>query len=1726
MNNSYKDNVVTGRISAEKLTTSSTYIGNVAHDIVTKWGSSANTVIGNVVAQFIELSQGAIGNVAIGNVVTTSGNQVRGLRFTQGSFFNTAVSTWVAGSPHPRLALSRRPRCAATQHCRWRLRSLVLHGLAGKHGGRFPCDRRHWNGAHSASRKTPAYADRPLGPPQDYGSFENSIENVTTVNGGSGGTIFPNYGSANNKFESVQAGQVSAYHASLNTRHDFTDTNGINGLRLDNTYYTTPPTPPLPPPSPPSPPLANATALQEAVSVLQTAVAANASTIAALQTAASADAATIAALQAAVLVGGSGGSGSGSALLSFSGVVCASAACSGAQAIVNAFIGDSNVPITQAAAQNVTNALSLIVAAVTPSVSQLTGIVSALDTLAVTMLNNITSVGTASVTSPLLNMTVGLIPPSTATSAGIASITGAAFDPLPAAAFAGLQPGALVRLQYTSLGFNPYSGTANGSGVVSLAFTRQDGTPLRVVNLSTPITFAMQAPAAAADTAVACQWWDTRAEAYSTVGTFALPSPRPAGHAFSWAPNASVENGDYLSEAWQVAGPLLDNCQQMVLDCRSGQNTYESIALDPFDVVGQALIVCGAVRQRLRVFYGAQCAIWQPSNSFNCHWDATSQTFNGTGCVAATTTQCATLHLTTFASTAAPRIAVASASDLADVNPADLTTKLRMLFGVVIGLFGLMHVGALVGRVQDGGEQAATLAQLKSRSLGFAEQKGGAWTWRCTQDAVSVKRKGTSGSLVELARLIGMPYIRLRAAIPEALLPGSVAAATGCAAGLSAAYISSGHVNSSISDVEQVEEQGDDNASIDAITLTSTALVYALLSMRCIVSESELERQLQLSAAHFESIGADDAAGTRLRQLKAYFAAMLASDNLRKHKDWLNRARLWRLVLLSSDAGAYDTSQKGLAFALQAVSQRPAAVSGAKAAVSRVWALIGTAVALDQGLADDARPFSAGDAATYRAAESGHATDASFAEDCPLSFSGDAILGCMPPALFTPDLLAANAADGARLWTTALCVALMHTLEVSWALNQPAYPGMAGVGDCETCETILDRSSSFLETQFATEAALGAVMAAARAQTAEWAAMQQQRISALRSAQLSTAHHVKLMGMRIMGDLAKAGAVGHATFSIFLAPLADGIKRWQSFVVVISTLVALLTVNIWLTYSRALICCQDFRALLGCDADFTQPCRGSTADCVDLPAVFAGILDVGAPAKFSCTAFPDASSARDSFLMGLISFACSLPVTLLIANTFACANAADYTPAWLRWSARRTLLLGPKNWRYSRPSGDGYLRVGFATAWGVNAYYNTLQAAIARPQQWLAEADQRRRQRRGQARLQGAAAEARSKDLQYGAFVAVGVAATYICWAIFAWVRPNFAASVRCVSKRLTHAAPSPPAHLCVRQPDVQAHGPGGAGVVHEDLGNRRGHQPGDTVPRHVPRGGAGPGRHHRAGQPVAGGQRQLAGSARRPGVRRRRAARRRGRARRAHLVARPHARLRAVLQRRHRLSAVPCHRPPFTSPPHLCSLLYSAFVFFSTCTCACILHDATGPRPRRAQPMKPRSSARRLAVTRRPPCSASPPSTHASPCAKRTTPAASAAPPHPAAAPASPAAVRCGNGVHPPAKVSGRDSSSLNDSSDSSQCSSTSAGPPSAACDAAVQGAQQPKHAKLRRRKHAPRRRAARTKAKPWRTSAGLAGETRRCTGVGCCKFCLPLPGRAVPAFCSSFARVGLHVG
>ena len=104
------------------------------------------------------------------------------------------------------------------------------------------------------------------------------------------------------------------------------------------------------------------------------------------------------------------------------------------------------------------------------------------------------------------------------------------------------------------------------------------------------------------------------------------------------------------------------------------------------------------------------------------------------------------------------------------------------------------------------------------------------------------------------------------------------------------------------------------------------------------------------------------------------------------------------------------------------------------------------------------------------------------------------------------------------------------------------------------------------------------------------------------------------------------------------------------------------------------------------------PCRGFEGSDADLASAFAGLPPApGCPyeldADYTCTLFPDDENSRDSFIVGLISLAVSLPTTSFMGWCFALANDSMRPRALLEWmDIPRKLLFGFKahrNWHYT-----------------------------------------------------------------------------------------------------------------------------------------------------------------------------------------------------------------------------------------------------------------------------------------------------------------------------------------------------------------------------------------------------------------------------------------------------------
>ena len=1062
---------------------------------------------------------------------------------------------------------------------------------------------------------------------------------------------------------------------------------------------------------------------------------------------------------------------------------------------------------------------------------------------------------------------------------GADALWAAAFDPLPPAALAAADVAVVSTL--TSVPFDPWMNDPYVTSIVTLSLSHPDGAPLPVEGLDVPITFALPAPgyyaALPADAITICSWWDAANEQYTTAGCAALPSPRPPSVNFSWACTSAACPAGTPPLAWAMAGPLAAGCAQAVLDCAATPGA--SLPLNPDDLSSAAAVaVCGNHTGVLRAFSGAACALATPANADDCAWNVTAQAFAGAGCLYDTgtaPTQCACRHLTSFVSTVVPTIAVITPSELAALQPSDLVGSVRVMLLVVIIAFGAMHLLAAAGAMQDARLDATFLRKLCHERAGFRAAPGGAWTWLLQHSDVVAGHGASEGSAVRLTELVGIPFVRLRCAVPEELLPGSTAAALGAADGLSrrmstngasvsAARFSALHhdrvelrrlsqagIATTARTTQKLDpEGGQPPAEADPRQLmVGTALALAAISARRVMGECALAEQVVLSAAYFRTLPGADPSGTLFPRLLARFKVLLSSPCLRCKSGWLTHARLWRCVLLADEAGDGGFHPTpGLAHALLATTEklraRTAVQRHASAAMRLLQAFVDLLMFLGTffqsaiaafsggftstkfqrshvhanaagGLADNMNSFSlstaavqpsatAAEAAALKAEAAARATGKdggaaddddesldsadpeAMRQDCPLTFSAAAMTASQPAWLADAEKGAGlPAAQAARVWATALACAAMQTLDVCWATAFPYTPGQIAVGgaphDCTLQpETLLDRAEAWLSAALPSAEHGEAVRSAAERQVALWLVVQEQRIARLRLSETSAPAHYRLLAQRGADQAINALLTGHRTLSLFTSPA--GGRRWQGVMGVGTSLIALLTTAVWFWYSQARTCCEEVRALAGCAShDLLSPCRGLDGSCADLQARLAGLVFAdapGVPVDYVCSAFPNANSGRDAFLVGLISWACSLPVSVFVAAGFANAQSTLSTDAaaWLTWSMPLLLTRGGVDWRWR--SAPGKPRAGFAT-WlatpAASAPWAALMMRITQaPAAWLAAL------RTPSSHDAGAGTEAvgdaallaaaRLDEATCAAQRALGMACVYATWAVMSWI--------------------------------------------------------------------------------------------------------------------------------------------------------------------------------------------------------------------------------------------------------------------------------------------------------------------------------------------------------------------
>ena len=983
------------------------------------------------------------------------------------------------------------------------------------------------------------------------------------------------------------------------------------------------------------------------------------------------------------------------------------------------------------------------------------------------------------------------------------------FDPMPSDLFSSSMALASVVTQFRALAFDPHAnGTAAGNistvgGVTKLAFSTTAGAELVVANLSAPITFTLPAvPTAGGVNQSVCAFYDAVAGAYSTAGCIGVPNPGPPGHTLAFVPGYQTPSDASLALAWNITGPLLAGCNTTLIDCSLPNPPV--IFPDPRQPLAIPAVSCPVNATKppvLRVFYGTSCALWQPGNAYGCSWNNTLQAFNGTGCVATgNVTRCMCRHLTDFAAARTPKLTTCSLSDMLSLNPADIVTKLRMLFIVVIVLFGVMNAGAVVGYVLDARERQRLVYQLQRPETEFAELPGGVWTWTLKQLPLSSTVEAPTGSAPALAFLMGIPLVRLRAALPDELFTGvSVGEALGLSDGLSLDFMTrtrdeqervhrlsfrrtstsvhspsaSGQfvpaqggiaprISSTLSTVIRLSQpeyimsppdavassrisltgaaqhngataaaeggstgdactrpgripttrlasidselalvvplgwklQGaassvaptataaqhngakaaaEEDMAFKASRLAGTALVLAFMSVNNVCPVAELTHRKAAAAKFFHGVrmpGVHRDFETLLR----LFMGMLIEGNLGQRKRWLDKAHLWRMVLLQCEDGSWSLSQS-LAVAVEAHApceairqaagtEKPSALAGllALCAVSAHGPSADFWDALDDMMhhGDDDLGLDDDDGAAARAAKEPPSDD-------PMAFSRGAMVARMPPALRQ---LALEHVPASRVWATLLAMCTLEQSEYGWLATEDEDP---------VERTVVDAADAYLRAQAKQHPALGALLrsgelhAQARRARRDWQRLMEAKVMAVRKAELTIWMRPTVYAQRFSTRVALSMMTDNSQFSTFLDESA-AVMRWQRWMILMTLVCGALLVSIWFYQSRGAQCCAEIRAILGCESAVS--CLSFTGSCADLPAQFAtlqGPFVYGTPpsehadlSEYECHAFPDDAYPIDQLLVGLISIAVAIPTGMFLGRCFELANEGeDWPDAWL-----------------------------------------------------------------------------------------------------------------------------------------------------------------------------------------------------------------------------------------------------------------------------------------------------------------------------------------------------------------------------------------------------------------------------------------------------------------------------
>jgi hypothetical protein len=552
--------------------------------------------------------------------------------------------------------------------------------------------------------------------------------------------------------------------------------------------------------------------------------------------------------------------------------------------------------------------------------------------------------------------------------------------------------------------------------------------------------------------------------------------------------------------------------------------------------------------------------------------------------------------------------------------------ELRLLFIVVIVLFGVMNIGALVGHAIDTRDRKRFVQALQRPEVGF-RVVGDAWLWRFSLDPLKADVGAPTGPAVDITAMLGLPFARVRAALPDELLPRwDLGTALGRAHVLSkealesnlplhrelaprlfggrkpaadGAALEAAETAASADCSMQAADAGDDDGEKLEL-FVGTALVISFLQVAQLLPVVEIAKIKSAAKRYFGDFVTP--AGWDFEKTATDFVTLTSPGVLNGTHRWLTRARLWRLILSQSTEGYWEASTTS-AFAVEARAleeiedvkltfmKRMSLMCGALAAEAAELADGGSdgvgfdshneESALDDALtagqqakrtgkgeSEDMKPVgvAAGTKPELSRSFSLLMQSRATIQDCPLTSSAEALTSSMPVRLAA----VAEADPDAqvhRVWATMCCCAALQRMNMSWIF------GDGLIYEAQE-KTIVDAGFEWLHAHAAKHPKLqealadGKVLNRAKNVTDLWHRASDVRVDELRRSDgirdfMSLSHlH------RAITNIVRALFTKHGTFSCFLSEPLDGMQRWQMWTIIVSLVLEQLLVNSALPRAR------------------------------------------------------------------------------------------------------------------------------------------------------------------------------------------------------------------------------------------------------------------------------------------------------------------------------------------------------------------------------------------------------------------------------------------------------------------------------------------------------------------------------------------------------------------------------